>query len=63
MDGHPALEGVATVAGDVSIARAWAAEELSLPMHPDLHAEEVEWVAKTVIEAVTETATAGGARC
>jgi len=63
MDGHPALEGVATVAGEISVARAWAAEELSLPMHPDLLAEEVEWVAESIIEAVTETANAGGARC
>ncbi len=28
MDAHPALEGVAKVSGDISVARAWAAEEL-----------------------------------
>ncbi len=33
---HPALEGVATVSGEIPAAQAWAAEELSLPMHPDL---------------------------
>ena len=36
MDGHPALEGIATVSGEIPAAQAWAAEELSLPMHPDL---------------------------
>jgi dTDP-4-amino-4,6-dideoxygalactose transaminase len=63
MDGHPALNGVATVAGEISAAQAWAAEELSLPMHPDLRADEVEQVAEGVIEAITETAKAGGATC
>ena len=42
MDGHPALEGLATVSGEIPAAQAWAAEELSLPMHPDLGADEVE---------------------
>jgi dTDP-4-amino-4,6-dideoxygalactose transaminase len=55
MDAHPALEGIATVSGEIAIARAWAAEELSLPMHPDLTAEEVERVAEAVIETVTTT--------
>ena len=36
MDAHPALKDVATVSGDIPAAQAWAAEELSLPMHPDL---------------------------
>ncbi|MBV9605698.1 MAG: DegT/DnrJ/EryC1/StrS family aminotransferase [Solirubrobacterales bacterium] len=63
MDAHPALEGIATVTGDIRAARDWAAEELSLPMHPDLTDDEVEFVAEAVIEAVTETASAGGGRC
>jgi dTDP-3-amino-3,4,6-trideoxy-alpha-D-glucose transaminase len=63
MDGHPALEGVATVSGEISAARAWAVEELSLPMHPDLSADEVEHVAKAVIETVNVTARAGEGRC
>lgn len=63
MDGHPALEGVAVVKGEIGAARAWAAQELSLPMHPDLGADELEQVAEAVIEAVTTTATAGGATC
>ena len=61
MDGHPALEGVATVSGEIPAARAWAAEELSLPMHPDLSADEVEYVAEAVIEAVATTESAGEA--
>jgi dTDP-4-amino-4,6-dideoxygalactose transaminase len=63
MDAHPALEGVATVSGDIPAARAWAAEELSLPMHPDLSSDEVQHVAEAVIEAITTTASAGAARC
>ncbi len=63
MDGHPALNGVATVTGEISAAQAWAAEELSLPMHPDLRADEVEQVAEAVIEAITETGRAGGRTC
>ncbi|MFZ0379610.1 MAG: DegT/DnrJ/EryC1/StrS family aminotransferase [Solirubrobacteraceae bacterium] len=63
MDGHPALEGVAEMRGDVPAARAWAAEELSLPMHPDLAADEVERVSEAVIEAMTTTASSREARC
>jgi dTDP-4-amino-4,6-dideoxygalactose transaminase len=61
MDGHPALEGIATVSGEIPAAQAWAAEELSLPMHPDLSGDDVEYVAEAVIEAVASTASAGGA--
>jgi dTDP-4-amino-4,6-dideoxygalactose transaminase len=53
MDAHPALQGIATVTGEIPAARAWAAEELSLPMHPDLTTDEVERVASAVIEAIT----------
>jgi dTDP-4-amino-4,6-dideoxygalactose transaminase len=63
IDTHPALKGVATVTGEIPSAQAWAAGELSLPMHPDLGADEVEHVAQAVIEAITKRATAGGARC
>jgi dTDP-3-amino-3,4,6-trideoxy-alpha-D-glucose transaminase len=62
MDGHPALGGVATVSDMIPAAHAWAAEELSLPMRPDLGADEVEQVAEAVLEAITTTS-AGGARC
>jgi dTDP-4-amino-4,6-dideoxygalactose transaminase len=61
MDGHPALEDVATVSGEIPAAQAWAAEELSLPMHPDLSADDVEYVAEAVIEAIATTANAGEA--
>ena len=63
MDGHPALEGLATVSGEITSAQAWAAEELSLPMHADLTADEMEYVADAVIEAVTTRASAGGGGC
>jgi dTDP-4-amino-4,6-dideoxygalactose transaminase len=63
MDGHPALKDVAVVSGEIGAAQAWAAQELSLPMHPDLAADEVERVAEAVIEAVTTTASAREARC
>jgi dTDP-4-amino-4,6-dideoxygalactose transaminase len=63
MDGHPALAGVAIVSGEIPAARAWAAEELSLPMHPDLGADEVEFVAEAVIEAMISTAKVGAAGC
>ena len=63
MDGHPALEGVATVRAAIPCAQAWAAEELSLPMHPDLGADEVEYVARAVIEAISTMASAGEAGC
>lgn len=62
MDAHPALATVAVVKGEIDAARAWAADELSLPMHPDLREDEVEAVAEAVIEAVTTTASAGAAR-
>jgi dTDP-3-amino-3,4,6-trideoxy-alpha-D-glucose transaminase len=58
MDAHPALDGIATVGGEIPAARAWAAQELSLPMHPDLTEGEVEQVAETVIDAMTTTARA-----
>ena len=61
MDGHPALDGIATVSGEIRAAQAWAAEELSLPMHPDLSGDEVEYVADAVIEAIVITANAGEA--
>ena len=48
MHAHPALEDVAIVNGEIPAAQAWAAEELSLPMHPDLGEDEVEYVAEAV---------------
>jgi dTDP-4-amino-4,6-dideoxygalactose transaminase len=34
--------------GGLPVAEAWAAEELSLPMHPDLTASEIEHVAGAI---------------
>ena len=55
IDAHPALESIVTLGGNISTARAWAAEELSLPMHPELTADEVECVAGAVIDALSAT--------
>jgi dTDP-4-amino-4,6-dideoxygalactose transaminase len=45
---HPAWEGHALRHGDVPRAEAWAREELSLPIHPDLEAAEIQRVADVV---------------
>jgi dTDP-4-amino-4,6-dideoxygalactose transaminase len=50
--------------GALPVAEAWAAEELSLPMHPDLRPEEIERVADAVHAAVSaRTAGLGDTRC
>jgi dTDP-4-amino-4,6-dideoxygalactose transaminase len=41
---HPAWEGHTIRYGDVPNSEAWAAEELSLPMHPGLRRDELECV-------------------
>ncbi len=51
LHGHPALSGARAPTGTFPAAEAWAGEELSLPMHPDLAAGEIERVAG-VIRAV-----------
>lgn len=51
--GHPAWGDRQVVHGDLPVAEAWAAEELSLPMHPDLRAEDVARVAEAVRTAVS----------
>ena len=45
---HAAWTGSSPRYGDLSVAEAWAAEELSLPMHPDLKATEIERVAEAI---------------
>jgi dTDP-3-amino-3,4,6-trideoxy-alpha-D-glucose transaminase len=52
MNRHPALDGRVLVADALRNAEAWAAEELSLPMHPDLRSAEIEHVVDAVAEAV-----------
>jgi dTDP-4-amino-4,6-dideoxygalactose transaminase len=39
--------------GDVPQAEAWAAEELSLPIHPDLEPEEIDRVVEAVHAAIS----------
>jgi dTDP-3-amino-3,4,6-trideoxy-alpha-D-glucose transaminase len=47
--------------GELPIAEAWAAEELSLPMHPDLQDVEIERVAASVSGVFTAGAIRPGA--
>ena len=51
--GHRAWAETPSLHGPLPVAEAWAAEELSLPMHPDLREEEIERVAEAVHEAVS----------
>jgi dTDP-4-amino-4,6-dideoxygalactose transaminase len=53
---HPAWEGQPMRHGEVPNAEAWAAQELSLPMHPDLEADEIERVAEAVHDALSSGA-------
>lgn len=52
---HPAWTGRALTHGALPVAEAWAAQELSLPMHPDLTRLEVERVAGAMSEAIQQT--------
>lgn len=49
---HPALRDANLGHGEFPVADAWAAEELSLPMHPDLQAHEIERVVHAVHAAI-----------
>lgn len=49
---HPAWEEGSLRHGEVANAEAWAAEELSLPMHPDLEREEIEYVVENLAASV-----------
>jgi dTDP-3-amino-3,4,6-trideoxy-alpha-D-glucose transaminase len=50
--GHTAWGESGIRHGELPVAEAWAAQELSLPMHPYLRAEEIERVAEAVYEAI-----------
>ena len=64
LHGHPAWADWPLHHGALPVAEAWAAEELSLPMHPDLQPEEIERVADAVDAAVSaRTAGLGEAQC
>jgi dTDP-3-amino-3,4,6-trideoxy-alpha-D-glucose transaminase len=49
---HQAWAGWPLVHGDLPVAEAWAAEELSLPMHPDLTRQEIGFVAEELATAL-----------
>jgi dTDP-3-amino-3,4,6-trideoxy-alpha-D-glucose transaminase len=51
---QPALRGMAVSDGDLATAEAWAAQELSLPMAPDLSPAEIERVAAVCAAVVTD---------
>jgi dTDP-3-amino-3,4,6-trideoxy-alpha-D-glucose transaminase len=51
---QPALRGMAVSGGDLATAEAWAAQELSLPMAPDLSPAEIERVAAVCAAVVTD---------
>ncbi len=62
--GHKAWSGYPLRHGELPIAEAWAAEELSLPMHPDLRQEEIERVADSVHAAISgRSSRSGGIQC
>jgi dTDP-3-amino-3,4,6-trideoxy-alpha-D-glucose transaminase len=61
---HPAWRSSQLRHGGVPIAEAWASEELSLPMHPDLTQGDIERVAEAVHVAVAvPNARSGENRC
>ena len=61
---HKAWTGERLRHGDLPVSDAWAAEELSLPMHPDLRPDEIERVAEAVHAAISQNpVTSQGARC
>jgi dTDP-4-amino-4,6-dideoxygalactose transaminase len=59
---HRAWRDDQLVYGALPNAEAWAAEELSLPIHPDLLPDEIERVVEAICAAVPE-ATTETARC
>jgi dTDP-3-amino-3,4,6-trideoxy-alpha-D-glucose transaminase len=61
---HPAWASSTLRHAEVPNAEAWAAQELSLPMHPDLTPDEVEHVAEAVDGAgYAPNARSGESRC
>ncbi len=59
---HPALRDANLGHGEFPVAEAWAAEELSLPMHPDLQPHEIERVVRAVHAAIGGVGVAVAAR-
>ena len=52
--GHPAWTQSRIVHGELPVSEAWAAEVLTLPMHPDLQPEEIDSVVEAVGDAVSD---------
>ena len=50
--GHPAWGNTDIRYGDLPMAETWAGQVLSLPMHPDLALDEIDYVAEAVRRAV-----------
>jgi dTDP-4-amino-4,6-dideoxygalactose transaminase len=62
--GHAAWRGARLRHGDLPVAEGWAADELSLPMHPDLQPRDIERVADSVHVALSvPSARSEGAQC
>jgi dTDP-4-amino-4,6-dideoxygalactose transaminase len=51
--GHPAWGDSDIRHGELPVAESWAAQVLSLPMHPDLELDEIDHVAEAVHRAVS----------
>lgn len=51
--GHPVWNDHTLRFGDLPVSEAWAASELSLPMHPDLGSSEIDRVIEAVRRATT----------
>jgi dTDP-3-amino-3,4,6-trideoxy-alpha-D-glucose transaminase len=61
--GHSAWGSSPPKHGELPVAEAWAAEELSLPMHPELRPHEIERVADVVSGLFLATAETGATPC
>ena len=61
--GHSAWGSSPPKHGALPVAEAWAAEELSLPMHPELRPDEIERVADAVSDLFLATAETGATPC
>lgn len=59
IDGHDVWAGREIRKGPTEHADAWAAEEISLPMHPGLDPSEIAHVIDAIIQAVAEMGSGG----
>jgi len=60
---HPAWGGYPIRYGDLPVAEAWAAQELSLPMHPDLRPDEIDAVGEAIHDAFSADVPSRGIGC